>query len=308
MNISKAKEILTNSICPSYGERRLVLESGKGCFVFDSSGKKYIDLLSGIAVSSMGHSNKKVCEAITVQAKKLIHTSNLYHNIPQLLLSKKLYENLNSEYKMFYCNSGAEANESAIKLTRKFTNNPEKAGIITFKNSFHGRTLATVTATGQPKYYTPFKPLPPDFFYAEFNNIESVKKLINHKTSAIMIELIQCEGGINIASKKFVKELVKLCADKKILLIIDEVQTGTGRTGKFFCFEHYGIKPDIVTIAKGIAAGVPMGVMFAKKNIADTFAPGDHASTFGGGPLACAAAKTVVDYLTKNNLLKIYKN
>ncbi|HPG32083.1 MAG TPA: aminotransferase class III-fold pyridoxal phosphate-dependent enzyme, partial [bacterium] len=169
-------------------------------------------------------------------------------------------------------------------------------------------TLATVTATGQPKYHNPFKPLPPDFYYAEFNSIESVKKLINRKTSAIMIELIQCEGGVNIASKKFVKELVKLCSENKILLIIDEVQTGTGRTGKFFCFEHYGIKPDIVTIAKGIAAGVPMGIMFAKKNIADAFAPGDHASTFGGGPLACAAAKTVVEHLNKNNLLKILQN
>ncbi|MBP7654833.1 aspartate aminotransferase family protein [Candidatus Dependentiae bacterium] len=307
MNIEKAKKILNKSICPTYGERRLVLEYGSGCNVFDSSGKRYIDLLSGIAVSSLGHSHPKIIEAISCQVKKLIHVSNLYHNIPQLKLSEKLSEIVKNEYKMFYCNSGAEANEAAIKLTRKYMSNPDKAGIITFFNSFHGRTMATVTATGQSKYHNPFRPLPPEFYYADFNNIESVKKLINKKMSAVMIELIQCEGGINLAEKKFVKELAELCKKNRMLLIIDEVQTGTGRTGKFFCFENYGIKPDIVTIAKGIAAGVPMGIMFARKNVAESFLPGDHASTFGGGPLACAAAEIVVDYLNESNLHKIFE-
>lgn len=305
MDIKKAKEICDKYICSTYPERRLLLSHGNGSYVFDAAGKKYLDFLSGLAVSSMGHGNKMLADAIGKQALKLIHTSNLYHNIPQLNLAEALGNRL-KEYKLFFCNSGAEANEAAIKLSRKFHAKPEKTEIISFKNSFHGRTLATVTATGQPKYNEAFKPLVPTFHYADFNDISSVKKLASKKTGAIMLELIQCEGGVNIADKKFVKEIFDFCKQNGILLIIDEVQTGCGRTGKLFSFQHFGITPDIFSVAKGIAGGVPMGIMFAKKNIADAFKPGDHASTFGGNPLVCSAAFEVVKYLTPAKLKEIY--
>ena len=305
MNIKQAKTICDNYICNTYPDRKLLLTHGSGCFVYDSDGKKYLDFLSGLAVSSLGHGNKFLAKALVNQAQKLIHTSNLYHNIPQLELAQLLGKRL-KEYKLFFCNSGAEANEAAIKLSRKYHSNPDKTEIITFKNSFHGRTIATVTATGQTKYNEAFKPLLPTFHYADFNNMESVVKLVSKKTGAIMLELIQCEGGVNIADKKFIKDLFEFCKKKGILLIIDEVQTGSGRTGKFFSFQHFGITPDIFSAAKGIAGGVPMGIMFAKKNIAAAFKPGDHASTFGGTPLVCAAALEVVKFLSPQKLKEIH--
>ncbi|HPP86585.1 MAG TPA: aspartate aminotransferase family protein [bacterium] len=307
LKLKEAEKIFEDYICQTYGKRRLVLSYGSGLYIFDTENKKYLDFLSGLAVSSMGHNHPKIVKALNEQAQKLIHCSNLYFNEPQSRLAKNLIEQKMPGYKLFFCNSGAEANEAAIKLTRKFTNNPEKSKIITFKNSFHGRTMATITATGQTKYNESFKPLLPIFEYADFNDINSVKRLIDKNTAAVMLELIQCEGGVNISSKKFIQELSELCSANKLLLILDEVQTGAGRTGKFFCFEHYNIKPDIVTLAKGIAAGVPMGIMFAKKEIADAFKPGDHASTFGGNPLACAAALEVLKFLNDKNLQKIYE-
>ncbi len=306
LKLNDAQNVFEKYICNTYGKRRLVLSHGSGSSVFDTSGKEYLDFLSGIAVSSMGHNNPAIVKAVSAQTAKLIHCSNLYFTEPQTAYARQIITQKMQGYKLFFCNSGAEANEAAIKLIRKYTANPAKSTIITFKNSFHGRTLATVTATGQTKYNEPFKPLVPVFKYAEFNNLESVKKLVDKNTSAIMVELIQCEGGINTGSAAFVKGLADLCKKYGILLALDEVQTGAGRTGRFFCFEHYKIKPDIVTVAKGIAAGIPMGVMFAKKEIADAFVPGDHASTFGGNPLACAAALEVLKYLNTANLKKIY--
>lgn len=290
-----------NYIMPTYTKAPLVFVKGKGSRLWDIHGKEYLDFFPGWGVGNLGHCHPKVMQAVRNQVSKLIFIPNNYYHLPQAKLAKEIaYWAFPS--KVFFCNSGAEANEAAFKLARKFGNG--RFEIITFENSFHGRTLAAVAATGQKKYQDGFAPLPAGFKTVKFNDIEAVKNAITQDTVAILLELIQGEGGINVAEKSFVTELRKICDEKNLLLIVDEVQTGIGRTGKLFCYQHYEVIPDIMTLAKALGGGLPIGVMAVKKEIADTLGPGMHASTFGGGPVICSAALVVLRALQKEKLLK----
>lgn len=288
----------------TYKRYNVSVKKSKGQYVWDENGKKYLDFFSGISVCSFGHGNPAVISAIKKQLDLFVHCSNVYYSKPQVEVAKALLDKSFKNGRVFLANTGAEANEGAIKIARKWgSDHPLKDGtkryeIIAFKNSFHGRTLATLAATGQEKFHVPFKPLQQKFVFAEFNNIDSVKKLINKNTVAVMIELVQGEGGINIADKKFVKDLRKLCDDKNLLLICDEIQCGLARTGKTFAWQHYGIKPDIFTLAKAIANGLPLGAVVADKKVAEVFNYGDHGSTFGGNPVSCAAAVATLKLIT----------
>ena len=299
----KAQDIFQSykdNVMPTYTKVPLTFVKGKGSRLWDIHGKCYLDFFPGWGVGSLGHCHPKVVSAVREQSAKLIFVANNYYNLPQAKLAKELAR-LTFPAKVFFCNSGAEANEAAFKLARRF--GAGRYEIITFENAFHGRTLAALAATGQKKYQQGFEPIPEGFRSARLNDMESVKAIITDKTAAIMLELIQGEGGVNIADKDFVLGLRKLCDEKKMLLIVDEVQTGIGRTGKFFCYQHYGITPDIMTLAKAIGGGLPIGVMVAKKEIADTLGPGTHASTFGGSPLVCSAALAVLRAVHKEKLL-----
>ncbi len=288
----------------TYKRYNVSVKKSKGQYVWDENGKKYLDFFSGISVCSFGHGNPAVISAIKKQLDLFVHCSNVYYSKPQVEVAKALLDKSFKNGRVFLANTGAEANEGAIKIARKWgSDHPLKDGtkryeIIAFKSSFHGRTLATLAATGQEKFHVPFKPLQQKFVFAEFNNIDSVKKLINKNTVAVMIELVQGEGGINIADKKFVKDLRKLCDDKNLLLICDEIQCGMARTGKTFAWQHYGIKPDIFTLAKAIANGLPLGAAVADKKVAEVFNYGDHGSTFGGNPVSCAAAVATLKLIT----------
>lgn len=291
---------------PVFGKRvPLVADHGKGVFLYGTDGKQYMDMIGGIAVNVLGHSNPALVKAVSTQAKKVIHCCNYYYNEPQTLLAKKLVE-MSFADKVFFANSGAEANEGAIKLARGYwyKKGTPKPKIITAKMSFHGRTMATIAATGQEKFSIPFGPNVPGFEYVPFNDIEAIKKAADKDTGAIMLELIQGESGVHPADAAYVKAVRKFCNDNKILLIIDEVQTGVGHTGTFFAYEQYGIKPDILTLAKGLAGGVPVGAVLASKKASTGFAPGDHGSTFGGNPLACAAGLAVINEIETKELLK----
>jgi len=300
--IIKGQEYVMNT----YSRFPIALTEGKGSYVWDADGKKYLDFLGGIAVCVLGHCDPGLQEAIKQQAAKLWHVSNLYWIEPQVVLAEKL-SRISGLDRAFFCNSGAEANEAAIKLARKYfyrRNIQQKNQIIVFKDSFHGRTLATVTATGQPKYQEGFAPLPAGFEYAEYNDLNSVVSLINDQTAAIMLEPIQGEGGVHPAHPEFLSEMRRICDEHDLLLIFDEVQCGIARTGNFFAFQGYGVKPDIVTMAKGLGGGFPIGAMLASKSAATGFAPGDHASTFGGNPLATAVANRLVDTITDPDFIK----
>ena len=299
-----------NYLMPNYARFNLFFERGEGVYLYDDKGNKYLDMLAGIAVNTLGYNHPRLTEAICQQAKNIIHISNLFQIKPQIEVAKILAENsLNGKGQVFFCNSGAEANETAIKLARKYfyTKGVNKYEFISFKNSFHGRTLATITATGQPKYQEGFEPLPEGFKYAEINNIKSVKELITDKTAGIIIEIIQGEGGINPVEMEFIEELYNLTRKKNILLIVDEVQTGIGRTGKLFAYQHYNIEPDIITLAKGLGGGVPIGAVIGKKEITETFTAGSHGSTFGGNYLATISARTVLEEILKDNFLERVK-
>ena len=297
----------------TYKRYNVSVKKSKGQYVWDENGKKYLDFFSGISVCSFGHGNSAIISAIKKQLDLFVHCSNVYYSKPQVEVAKLLLDKSFKNGRVFLANTGAEANEGAIKIARKWgSDNPLKDGtkryeIIAFKNSFHGRTLATLAATGQEKFHVPFKPLQEKFVFAEFNNIESVKKLVNKKTVAIMLEIVQGEGGINVADKKFVKDLRKLCDQKNLLLICDEIQCGMARTGKTFAWQHYGIKPDIFTLAKAIANGLPLGAVIADKKVAEVFNYGDHGSTFGGNPVSCAAAVATLKQITPK-LLKDVTN
>ncbi|MBX0312144.1 MAG: aspartate aminotransferase family protein, partial [Sulfurihydrogenibium sp.] len=295
---------------PNYARLPYSFVKGEGCYLYDEDGKKYLDMLSGIAVNQLGYNHPKLTESICRQAKEIIHISNLFYIKPQYEVAKILVENSCGD-KVFFCNSGAEANEALIKLIRKYfyDKKENRYEIITFEGSFHGRTLATITATAQPKYQEGFQPLPEGFKYAKFNDIDSVKQLINDKTAAVLIELIQGEGGVNPADKEFIKELYSLCRENGMLFTVDEVQTGIGRTGKLFAYQHYDIEPDIISLAKGLGGGVPIGAIIAKDEIAKSFVPGTHASTFGGNYLATAAAKVVLEEILSDGFLdKVIEN
>lgn len=281
-------------IMGTYSQAPIVIEKGEGVFLTDNTGKTYLDMVSGIAVNSLGYKHPAIVKAIEEQAETLIHISNLYWNIPQIELAEKLCKK-SGLGKAFFCNSGAEANESAIKLARKYGNG--RSTIISMIQSFHGRTLGALKATGQTKYQNGFAPLPEGFKYTEANNIEMLDAMIDDDTCAIMLEVIQGEAGIIALDEAYLKHVEEICHEKDILFIIDEVQTGMGRTGYAFAHQKYDLHPDIVTMAKAIAGGVPMGAMLAKDNVAAAFNPGDHASTFGGNPLASHTACAVCDII-----------
>jgi acetylornithine/N-succinyldiaminopimelate aminotransferase len=289
---------------PVFARYSLVLSHGEGPYVYDVDGKKYIDFLAGIAVNVLGHNHPKLVKTISEQAAKLIHCSNLYYTEEQAKLAKSLAE-LSGLDKVFICNSGAEANEGALKLARKMgkTKGADRVEIVTAEHSFHGRTLATLTATAQPKYQHGYEPLPQGFKYVPFNDFEALKQAVSAKTCAVMLEPIQGEGGINVPDAGYLEQVRKLCDEQGALLIFDEIQTGNGRTGKMFAYQHTGVKPDIVTMAKGLGGGVPIGAFLASNEVAQAFAPGDHGTTFGGNPLACAAANTVLQVLNDEKLL-----
>ncbi|RMD47055.1 MAG: aspartate aminotransferase family protein [Aquificota bacterium] len=289
----------------NYARYPVSFVKGEGVFLYDSEGKRYIDMLAGIAVNTLGYNHPSLTETICKQAKEILHVSNLFYIQPQIDVAKMLVENTCGD-KVFFCNSGAEANEAAIKLARRYfyDKGENRFEIITFEGGFHGRTLATVKATAQPKYQEGFEPLPEGFKYAKLNDIDSVKKQITDKTAGVMIEIIQGEGGVRPAEKIFLEELYKLCKEKGILFIVDEVQTGIGRTGKLFAYQHFNIEPDIITSAKGLGGGVPIGAVIAKEKIAKSFVPGTHGSTFGGNYLATAAAKVVLKEILKEGFLK----
>ncbi len=285
---------------PVFSRYGIVLDHGDGAYVYDSSGKKYIDFLAGIAVNVLGHAHPALVRAVTEQANKMIHCSNLYYTQAQADAAARLAK-LSGLGKVFFGNSGAEANEGAIKLARKhaWRKDPGKIEIITAYHSFHGRTLASLTATGQPHYHEGFGPLPGGFSYVDYGDSGALEKKMSEKTCAVMLETIQGEGGVHVPPPGYLEKARELCNKYDACLILDEIQCGMGRTGTFFAYEQFGVKPDIVTLAKGLAGGVPIGAFIASDKVAAAFAPGDHGSTFGGNPLACAAALAVLDEMEK---------
>jgi acetylornithine/N-succinyldiaminopimelate aminotransferase len=292
-------------IAKTYARTPLALVKGRGVKVWDADGKEYLDFLAGIAVNSFGHCHPAIVKAIKQQTQTLMHVSNLYHMQPQSELARELCRNSFAD-RVFFCNSGAEANEAAIKLARRY--GQEKLGgkyeIISTHNSFHGRTLATLTATGQEKIRAGYDPLPAGFRQVPFNKLEAMEAAIDEKkTVAILIEPIQAEGGVNVPNETYMLGLREICDQRRILLILDEVQTGMGRTGKLFGYENFGVKPDIMTLAKALGGGLPLGAMLAREEVANSFGPGSHASTFGGNPVSCAAGLAVMQLL-KSGVLK----
>lgn len=293
-----------NNYLPVFNRYKIVLERGDGVYLYDMTGKKYIDFLAGIAVNVLGYNYKPLVNAISEQAAKIIHVSNLYYTQPQVEAAEKLVK-LSGLDRAFFANSGAEANEGAIKIARKFAKNisEDKTQIITAWDSFHGRTLATLTATGQPKYHKGFEPLPAGFDYVHYNDIAELEEKISDKTCAVMLETIQGEGGVYPPKNIYLQKVRELCDKYNALLILDEIQAGIGRSGKFFAYEKYNIKPDIVTLAKGLAGGVPIGAFICTEKVANAFHAGDHGTTFGGNPLACAAANIVLDTVPTEKFL-----
>jgi len=292
-------------LMPVYQRFPVTLVKGKGSYVWDEQGERYLDFTSGLAVCNLGHVPDAVAEALHDQLDTLWHCSNLFHIPAQEQLAQALVENSCAD-QVFFCNSGAEANEAAIKLARKYSRTIKQSGryeIVTFKQSFHGRTLATLTATGQEKVQIGFDPLPEGFRYLPYNDFAALDELNGEKTCAVMLELVQGEGGVMPADPEWVKELVRLCQKHDLLLIVDEVQTGMGRTGTLFVYEQYGVEPDILTLAKGLGSGFPIGAMLAKHHVAQAFTPGSHASTFGGNPLAATAGLATLKEMLKPGFL-----
>ena len=305
----KEKEIMAladENIMNTYKRFPIVLVKGSGIKVWDVNGKEYLDFVAGIAVCNLGHSHPQVIATVKEQLENLTHVSNLYYTEPQAQLAKLLVYNSFAD-KVFFCNSGAEANEAAIKLARKYAHEnmgPDKFELITMKDSFHGRTMATITATGQEKFQFGFTPLLEGFTYVPFNDLQALEARISNKTCGIMLEPIQGEGGVNIPDDNYLVSVREICDRHGILLIVDEVQTGMGRTGELFAYEHSGIKPDIMTLAKALGNGFPIGAMLATNKIAKAFIPGNHASTFGGSPLAMAAANATVKTMLQEGILE----
>jgi predicted acetylornithine/succinylornithine family transaminase len=293
--IKKGERVLMGT----YARFPMVLTKGVGATVTDIEGKRYLDFVGGIAVNSLGHCDPKQVQAIYKQAQTLLHVSNLYYNLPQIALAEWIVSHSFAD-KVFFANSGAEANEGAIKLARKYakTIDPNRFEIISAEGSFHGRTLATVAATGQAKYHKGFEPLPPGFKHVPFDDPAAIEKAITPQTAAILLEPIQGEGGVRVPSQNYLREVRALCNRYHLLLILDEVQTGMGRTGTLFAYEQAKIVPDILTLAKGLGGGFPIGALLANEAVAAAFTPGTHASTFGGNPLACSSALAVVKRLT----------
>lgn len=294
----------SQALLPTYARYPIALVKGEGSWLWDDQGNRYLDFMSGIAVTNLGHAPKQVKEALVKQLDELWHVSNLFQ-IPNQMEAAKLLVDHSCGDAVFFCNSGAEANEAAIKLARRYQQMVKNNGryeIITFEQSFHGRTLATLTATGQAKVKEGFAPLPEGFKTIPLHDLAALKAAVSDKTAAVMLELVQAEGGIHPVDAEFLKELTAICEREGILLIIDEIQTGIGRTGKLFAYEHYGIEPDIFTLAKGLGSGFPVGAMVAKEKLREGFGPGSHGSTFGGTPIATAAVKATLETIIGERL------
>lgn len=309
MNGNEIKALDKERIVSTYARHDMAADHGKGVYCYDTDGRKYIDFTAGIGVNCLGYCDEGWTKAVTEQLGKVQHTSNLYYTEPQVSAAKKLTDRTGMS-KVYFGNSGAEVNETAIKAARKYGATKKGASvtdIITLKNSFHGRTMGAMTATGQDVYHKDFTPLLDGFKYCEANNTDELKALVDKNTCAIMMEIIQGEGGVRPLDRSFVEAAAELCTKNDILLIIDEVQTGIGRTGRFFAYEHYGIRPDIVTFAKGIGGGLPLGgVLFGEKTC-DVLQPGNHGTTFGGNPVACAGADHILDRIDENFLEEVRK-
>ena len=290
----------------TYARAPISIVRGRGSRVYDLEGREYLDFVAGIAVNTLGHSHPDLVSAIQKQAQHLLHASNLYYTEPQVRLAQALVDHSFAK-KVFFCNSGAEANEAAIKLARRYAHEkygPDRYEIVTMLQSFHGRTMATLTATGQEKVQKGFEPLVPGFTYVPFNDLQAVEEALTSKTAAVMLEPVQGEGGVHVADRTYLKGLRELCRQRDILLIFDEIQTGMGRTGTLFAYEQLGVQPDIMTLAKGLGGGVPIGACLATDEVAVAFSPSTHASTFGGNPLACAAALAVLRVLLEGRVLE----
>ncbi|MBQ9915175.1 MAG: acetylornithine transaminase [Clostridia bacterium] len=306
MNLQEVMNLDQQYYMNTFGKRTPVCFSrGEGIHLYDTENTEYTDFLAGIAVSALGHAHPTLTKALHNQVDKLLHTSSLYYIENQARLAEQIVKHSVAD-KVFFANSGAEANEGAMKLAKIYfykKNQPEKQEIITLKSSFHGRTLTCVAATGQEKYQKPYKPLTPGFAHVPINDFETLEKAVTEKTAAIMVELIQGESGVNPLTQEYVDKVVALCKEKEILLIVDEIQTGMGRTGAYFCYENYGIEPDIFTMAKALGGGVPIGAVCAKDAVC-AFAPGDHGTTFGGNPLATAAGLAVFEAMDAEKLVE----
>ncbi|MBL7685780.1 MAG: acetylornithine transaminase [Deltaproteobacteria bacterium] len=297
--VQRASQVLMNT----YGRLPIALARGEGCWVWDYDGNKYLDLVAGIAVNVLGHSHPRLTQVISDQANKIIHTSNIYHILPQVELAERLTQ-ISFADRVFFCNSGAEANEGAVKLTRKYfkkKNQAHRYQVICMSNAFHGRTLAMINATGQEKYLKSFLPPVEGFLHVPYGDLKALEEKMDDSVAAVMLEVVQGEGGVVLASNDFLKQVRKLCDQKGALLIFDEVQTGVGRTGTYFAYEHSQVIPDIMTLAKGLAGGIPIGALLAKESVS-VFEPGDHAATFGGNPFCTRVALEVLQILKEGVL------
>ncbi len=297
----RADKVVMNT----YGRQPLVLVKGEGCRVWDDQGREYLDLVAGLAVCNLGHAHPEVARAAAAQLAQLVHVSNLYYSTPMVELAELLVR-LSFADRVFFANSGAEVNEGAIKLVRRYSRErfgPGRHRIICMENSFHGRTLGALSATGQSKFWQGFDPLLEGFLFVPFNDLEALAAAVDHSVCAVLLEPIQGEGGVCLPDADYLKGVRRLCAEKQLLLVLDEIQTGLGRTGRLFAHEHYGIQPDVMTLAKALAGGLPMGALLATEEVAGAFIPGTHASTFGGGPVIAAAAITAVSLLSDAKLL-----
>ena len=305
MNFEQIKALDGRYHMNVYGRQPVAFVRGEGAVLWDTDGKEYLDFLAGIAVMSVGHSHPKVVEAVRQQAGTLTHVSNLFYTEPQAVLAERLHDLLGWG-KVFFANSGAEANECALKLARRWARaqgSAERSGVVVALGSFHGRTFTTLAATGQPHKHEPFAPLPAWFTYVALNDEEALDQAVGDGTTAVLLEVVQGEGGVRLATPEYLTAARKFCDERGAALIFDEVQTGLGRTGKWFAFQHYDVAPHIVTLAKALGAGLPIGACIAREDVADAFKPGDHATTFGGGPVPCAAALAVLDVIESEGLV-----
>ncbi|ADC64558.1 acetylornithine and succinylornithine aminotransferase [Ferroglobus placidus DSM 10642] len=298
--MSEIFELEKELLIPFFKRQRVVFVKGEGCWLYDERGKKYLDLVAGIACVSIGHSNKYFIERVKEQLEKLVHVSNLYYTLPQIELAKKLRE-VSGMDKFFFCNSGTEAVEAAIKLARKATG---RKRLVSFTGNFHGRTMGALSLTWKEKFRKPFEPLIGEVVFAEFNNVEDLKKKLSEEVAAVFVEAIQGEAGVYPAKEEFIQEIFELKEKYGFLVVFDEVQTGFGRTGEWFAKDIYNVEPDIIAMAKGIANGFPMGAVGVKDYVAEKVEAGDHGSTFGGNPLACTAALATIEYIEKNKLVE----
>lgn len=308
-NIDQIVQRANRVLMHTYARIPVALVKGQGCRVWDQDGRVYLDFLAGIAVTALGHSHPRVVESLKDQAEKIFHTSNLYHIEPQIALAEKLVAHSFAD-QVFFCNSGTEANEGAIKLVRRYSHEkfgPEKTTILCMKNSFHGRTLGSLSATGQVKFQKGFGPLVPGFSFVPFNDLPALDRNWDHSVCAVMMEPIQGEGGVRVPDPDYLKEVKKRCQERQALLILDEVQTGLGRTGSLFAHEQFGVQPDIMTLAKSLGNGLPIGALLATKEVAGAFQPGTHAATFGGNPLVTAVALTVLSIISEEGFLSRVK-